>query len=137
MDAAFAGTEEEAAEGESHIDGIFSKEDEGEIDVDDEGDVDDEEEMLEQMPFPGNPVSERERKVKWLALPRRARIAIRRLHRNFKHLPKTAMVQMLRASRAPKEYVDAAKAHRCTPCETTKPKPPTSKVSAPKPYEIN
>ena len=72
-----------------------------------------------------------------MQLPRRARIAIRRFHRNFKHLPKQAMVQMLRASRAPKVYIDAAKAHRCNTCETTKPKPPTHKVSMPKPYEFN
>ena len=34
-------------------------------------------------------------------------------------------------------YFDAAKAHRCVPFETTKPKPPTHKVSMPKPYEFN
>ena len=96
----------------------------------------DEEEMLEALPLPGNPQTEKDRKAKWLLLPRRARIAIRRLHRNFKHLPKQAMIQMLRASRAPKIYIDVAKAHRCAPCEQTKPKPPTHKVSAPKPYDF-
>lgn len=55
----------------------------------------------------------------------------------FEHLPKQAMVQMLKASRAPKVYIDAAKAHRCAPCETTKPKPPTHKVPMPKPYKSN
>jgi hypothetical protein len=93
--------------------------------------------MLEKIPLPGNPTGESERKALWMKLPRRARIAIRRLHRNFKHLPKQAMVQMLRASRAPKIYIDAAKAHRCNACETTKPKPPTHKVSMPKPCEFN
>ena len=41
-------------------------------------------ELLEELPLPGNPVAERERKAKWLELPRRARIAIRRLHRNMR-----------------------------------------------------
>ena len=46
-------------------------------------------------------------------------------------------MQMLRAAKAPREYIEAAKAHRCAPCETTKPKPSTHKVSLPKPYEFN
>ena len=103
----------------------------------DEEEVFEEDDMLDAIPLPGNPKNEKERKEKWMQLPRRARIAIRRLHLNFKHLPKQAMVQMLRASRAPKAYIDAAKAHRCVACETTKPKPPTHKVSMPKPYEFN
>jgi hypothetical protein len=118
------------------MDGVFGPED-----LPDASDVlddfDKEQEMLEALPLPGNPQSEQERKAKWLALPRRARIAIRRLHRNFKHLPRTALVQMLRAAKCPKDYIDAAKAHRCSACETTKPKPPTSKVATPKPYVFN
>ena len=41
--------------------------------------------------------------------PRRARVAIRRLHRNLRHLPKEELVQMLRAARAPQDYISAAK----------------------------
>ena len=93
--------------------------------------------MLEAMPLPGNPQGEVERKAKWRLLPRSARMALRRLHRNSKHLPKNAMIQMLRASRAPKIYIDAARAYRCSTCEATKPKPPTHKVSGPKPYGFN
>jgi len=44
---------------------------------------------------------------------------------------------MLRAAKAPKEYVDAAKSHRCEACEQTKPKPRTHKVAPPKPYTFN
>ena len=43
---------------------------------------------------------EAERRKLWFGIPRRARVAIRRLHRNFKHLPKNALVQMLRAAKA-------------------------------------
>ena len=44
---------------------------------------------------------------------------------------------MLKAGKAPKEYIEAAKAHRCNPCELTKVKPKTNKVGTPKPYEFN
>ena len=44
---------------------------------------------------------------------------------------------MLRAAKAPKEYIEAAKSHRCATCEQTKPKPQTHKVSEPKPYIFN
>ena len=44
---------------------------------------------------------------------------------------------MLRAAKAPKEFIDAAKAHRCEACDTTKPKPQTHKVGRPKPYTFN
>ena len=134
--AAFVGTEEAAAEPNTPgIDGIFSPEDQGK---EDPADVHDEEQdLLEKIPLPGNPQSEQQRKKVWLNLPRRARIAIRRLHRNFKHLPKTALVQMLRAAKVPKDYIDAAKSHRCDVCEATKPPRRTNKVSRPKPYVFN
>ena len=96
-----------------------------------------EQDLLESIPLPGNPVSEQQRKKLWLSLPRRARLAIRKLHRNFRHLPKQALVQMLRASKAPKSFIDAAKAHRCDVCEATKPPARTNKVSRPKPYIFN
>ena len=136
VNAAFVGTAEAAAESETTtFDGINGTEDEGPV-LQDENEVDREQELLEAMPLPGNPVREHERKTKWLALPRRARIAIRRLHRNFKHLPRNALVQMLRAAHVPKEYIDAAKAHRCAACDQVKPKPRTTKVGPPKPYVV-
>jgi hypothetical protein len=107
VDAAFAGTEEAAAESDQHvIDAVNEPEDEASADP--AGIHDDEQDLLERIPLPGNPKSERERKKLWLLLPRRARITIRRLHRNFKHLPKNALVQMLRAARVPKKFIDAA-----------------------------
>ena len=39
-----------------------------------------EEEMLERIPLPGVPDNERERLKAWLALPKKARVAIRRMH---------------------------------------------------------
>ena len=136
VDAAFVGTEEAAAESEP-IDAILEPGDLAPDGPDEETMRDDENDLLEKVPLPGHPLQEKERRAKWLALPRRTRIAIRRLHRNFKHLPKNALVQLLRASRSPKEYIDAAKAYRCDVCEINKPLPTTHKVSMPRPYEFN
>ena len=136
VDAAFAGTEEAAAEADPRIiDAIHGPEDKAFADP---ADVhDDEQDLLEKIPLPGNPQGEQERKKIWLSLPRRARITIRRLHRNFKHLPRNALVQMLRAAKAPKDFIEAAKSHRCDVCEATRPPARTNKVSRPKPYVFN
>ena len=96
--------------------------------------ADREADLLEQIPLPGHPESEKERLASWLRLPRRARLAIRRLHRNLRHLPKEALVQMLRAARAPQDSINAAKTFRCQGCDNTKPRPQTHKVSPPRPY---
>ena len=56
------------------------------------------------MPLPGHRESEKERLASWLRLPRRGRVAIRRLHRNLRHLPKEALVQMSRAARPPQDF---------------------------------
>ena len=68
---------------------------------------------------PGHPESEKERLASWLRLPRRARIAIRRLHRNMRHRQK-GLVQLLRAARAPQDYFSAAKTFRCQECDNAK-----------------
>ena len=82
-------------------------------------------------------LEEEERKQKWMELPRRARIVIRRLQRHFQHLPKDVLIKMLKAAKAPTEYVDAARLLRCNSCELTKTRPKTNKASTPKPYEFN
>ena len=89
------------------------------------------------MPLLGHPESEKERLASWLRPPRRARVAIRRVHRNLRHLPREALVQMLRAARAPQDYINAAKTFRCQGCDNTKPRPQTHKVSSPRPYTFN
>ena len=67
-------------------------------------DADREADLLEQVPLPGHPESEKECLASWLRLPRRARVAIRLLHRNLGHLPREALVQMLRAVGAPQDF---------------------------------
>ena len=141
VDTAFAGSIEEDAEIQLE---------QSQIPIDAPGDVDLqqtpadvlqehdlEQEMLDQLPLPGNPRTEAERRRKWLALPRRARIAIRRMHRNLRHTPREGLIQMLRAARSPREYIDAAKAYRGNACESTQRRHVTHKVSPPKPYEFN
>ena len=92
--------------------------------------ADREADLLEQIPLPGHPESEKERLASWLRLPRRARVAIRRLQRNLRHPPKEALAQMLRAARAPQDNIKAE-------CDNTKPRPTTHKASPPRPYTFN
>ena len=75
--------------------------------------VDREKDLLDAMPLPGTPVDEAERRRSWIALPLRVRTAIRRMHRQFGQPPSTVSVQILRAARAPPEYIQACRHFRC------------------------
>ena len=81
-------TEEDQAEQHDHgtIDDVLGDQDlkQGKDGLE-EGDR--EADLLEQMPLPGQPEAEKERLASWLRLNRRARVAIRRLHRNLRQLP--------------------------------------------------
>ena len=101
---AFAGAEEDEAEPSDlsvPLDGVFNEDDQ-KNDLDDSAKVDEEADLLEQVLLPGNPRKEAERRSKWLKIQRRARIAIRRMHRNLRHLPKQALIDMLKATKSPK-----------------------------------
>ena len=77
LSSAFTGSVDDIAEGVPI--------DEPDIGMDNVDDVDAEQDMLDSLPLPASTKSEAERKKAWLGVPRRARVAIRRLHRNFKH----------------------------------------------------
>ena len=79
-----------------------------------------------------HPVDEAERKRAWIALPLRVRTAIRRMHRQFGHPSSTVLVQILRAARAPPEYIHACRHVRCDASEDNKPKYQSTKVALPK-----
>ena len=87
--------------------------------------------MLEQIPVPGVPNDERERRKAWLNLPKKARVAIRRMHEEWGHMPVQVMIQILKLAKSPKEYIDAAMKLKCKACDMTKPNPIRSKASAP------
>ena len=96
-----------------------------------------EETLLDDVDIPGLPEDEAERRRAWRKLPQRVRIAVRRLHRAFGHVPKSVMINLVRAAKVRKEFVDAVKLHRCETCEKTSPKKPTHKVTLPSDYTFN
>ena len=94
--------------------------------------------MIEEIPLPGMPTSEAERKKKWLQLPQPARVAIRRLHNQYGHKNKEVLIEILKTARAPPEYISAAKVLRCNECERNLKLPKqTNKVSLPPTYKFN
>ena len=95
------------------------------------------EDLLETLPLAGFPKDEAERRCEWAKIPRRARIAIRRLHNMMSHKPKDCLLQVLRGSGAPVEMIRAAKAFRCPTCAVSRESPKTHPVSAPCSYAFN
>ena len=88
-----------------------------------------EETLLDTVDVPGLPQKEADRRAAWRKLPQRYRVAVRRLHRQFGHCPKGVMVNLLRAARVHKSYVDAVQYHRCSACESTAPRPRQHKTA--------
>ena len=76
-----------------------------------------EETLVDEYNIPGLPADEQERRRMWKKLPQRVRIGVRRLHRQFGHVPKQVMVNLLRAAKVRKEFIDAVRLHRCETCE--------------------
>ena len=96
-----------------------------------------EETLVDEYNIPGLPADEQERRRMWKKLPQRVRIGVRRHHRQFGHVPKQVMGNLLRAAKVRKEFIDAVRLHRCETCEKTAPKKPTHKVSLPGEYSFN
>ena len=86
--------------------------------------------ILEEMVFPGAPATEAARRAEWRRLPQRTRVAIRRLHRSFDHLPGAVLEQILRQSRASPDFIKAAKLHRCKVWQDVASKPRHHPVSS-------
>ena len=96
-----------------------------------------EQNLLDEMPLPGMPQDEAERRRLWAGIPRRARAAIRRMHRMIGHKPKAVLLQILKGSRASEEYINAAKSYRCDDCAETESKVRTHPVKPPSLYAFN
>ena len=148
ISVAFAGElaleelEEEAADGRTTtLDGPDT-DDEGDANVDmspeEVGDLQArEQDLLDSVPLPGVPVRESERRKKWLKIHRKARAAIRKMHRDWGHLPRSVLKVILKAAKAPKEYIEAAEYLRCEDSISTAKPSQTSKTAPPKPYIFN
>ena len=91
-----------------------------------------EEEVLEPIPLPNMPKDEKESREAWLMLPRKARLAERKLRRPFGHCPPRTLVEMLGASGAKPEYIQAAKTMRCDGRDAHKWKAQMSKSAVPR-----
>jgi hypothetical protein len=97
-----------------------------------------EQEMLGELPLPGTLEHEKDRRKKWLTLPRPARAAIRRMRTQFGHCPKAPLYEILKAAKCLREYPDSCEDFRCEPCERTQHLPKqTREVALPKPYVFN
>ena len=130
MNTAFpAAVIEEETDDHATFDGVLGRDDVGKIDPREE--MLSEETLLDEVNIPGLPEDEKKRRSEWRKLPQRVRIGIRRLHRQFGHVPKGTMLQLLRAARVSPEFIKACRLHRCVACESTARKKPTHKVTMP------
>ena len=64
-------------------------------------------------------------------LRKKARVAIRRMHEEWGHMPGSVMIEILKLSKSPPEYIEAAKKLRCKACDVTAPPKQRSKSSIP------
>ena len=92
---------------------------------------------LDEVDIPNLPIKEAERRAGWRRLPQKVRTAIRRLHRQFGHVPQKALLNLLRSARVSKQYIDAVKYFRCIECEESAPRRTGHKTSLPNRYEFN
>ena len=92
---------------------------------------------LDGVDIPNLPIKEAERRTGWRKLPQKVRIAIRRLHRQFGHVPQKVLLNLLKSARVSKEYLDAVKYFRCIECEETAPRRTGHKTSMPNRYQFN
>ena len=136
MSVAFPVTVQDGTqEGESTMDDVLGDDDEA---LADPVEVGIREEMdLDTVDISGLPMKEQGRRKAWRSLPQRVRIGVRRLHRQFGHVPIKVMTNMLRAAKVDPSYIKAAQLHRCAVCENTAPRKATHKTTIPPEYKFN
>ena len=94
-------------------------------------------ELLDDLPLEGFPVEEAARRREWSRVPRKARIAIRRLHNMLGHKPKDVMIQILKGAKASDDLVSAARNFKCDACSISHEGDKTHPVAAPPKFEFN
>ena len=136
MGVAFVGDmEDEAREDGEPFDALWDSEDRAQTNPVEE--LMSEETLIHEVEIPGLPHNKAERRRQWRKLPARVRIAVRRSHRQFGHVPRQTMIHLLRAARIRPEFIDAVEFHRCPTCEETSHKRPTHKTALPHNYSFN
>jgi hypothetical protein len=78
-------------------------------------------ELLDSLQMAGFPKDEEARRKAWMALPRAARAAIRRLHNISAHKPISVMVHLLKGARADAGLIRACKLFKCGDCQELSP----------------
>ncbi|CAL1147306.1 unnamed protein product [Cladocopium goreaui] len=104
MGIAFVGDmHEEAHEEHQRLDALWDSDDRAQVNPVEE--LISEETLIDEVEIPGLPQDEVERRKQWKKLPARVRIAVRRLHRQFGHVPRQTMIHLLRAARVRTELL--------------------------------
>ena len=116
---AFPGSVEEESVPLEAFDTVEGEQDRAMMDVSEEAIQ--QETELDEVEIPNLPIKESERRGGWRRLPQKVRIAIRRLHRQFGHVPQKVLLNLLRSARVSKQYIDAVKYFRCIECEESAP----------------
>ena len=127
--------EELAPEQDEPFDSIENEDDIAKVEPGEESIQQDTE--LDEVDVPGLPVLDAERRQGWKKLPQRVRVAVRRLHRQFGHIPPKVLANLLRAARVDPEYIKGVKLLRCNECEESAPRRAAHKVSLPEKFVFN
>ena len=93
--------------------------------------------MLEELPLPGASLDDKERRKKWLKIPQKARLAIRKMHKEWGHMPGSVLKNILKVAKADESYIKAAEYLRCDDCDKIHKPKQTSKTAPPKPFMFN
>ena len=132
--SAFPGSIEEESVPLEAFDTVEGEQDRAMMDVTE--DAIQQETELDEVDIPNLPITEAERRAGWRSLPQKVRIVIRRLHRQFGHVPQKALLNLLRSARVSKQYMNAVKYFRCVECEESAPRRTGHKTSLPNRYEF-
>ena len=95
--SAFPGSIEEESVPLEAFDTVEGEQDRAMMDVSE--DAIQQETELDEVDIPNLPIKEAERRAGWRRLPQKVRIAIRRLHRQFGHVPQKVLLNLLRSAR--------------------------------------
>ena len=137
--------EEAAQEGVAEtLDGIYDEQDAAQIPCGEPSAAElREQQLLDEMPLPGFPKDEADRRKQWSKIPRVARAAIRRLHTLFGHSSKGVLREIWKDAKADASYVNACMYFKCEDSARTEQPPnrPTgflhrSRASLTVPFEL-